>query len=350
MAGAGARRVNLALQGGGAHGAVTWGVLDRLLEDDRIEIEAISGTSAGALIAAALAYGIHLGGAEGGRKKLDELWRAMSALGRWSNPVVRTPFDRLKGDYNVDDSPGYWWFDWLTRTFSPAQFNPFALNPLKTAVEGCIDFADLRKCDRIKLFLSATNVRTGKVKVFHVDEVSADAVMASACLPHLFRPVEIDGEFYWDGGYMGNPALFPLFYESDSKDIIIVHVNPLTREKTPATTTEIANRLNEISFNSSLLGELRAIGFVQKLLNEGWLKDEYRDRLKNIRIHTIRSDLALEDLSVASKYNVEIDFLEELKRRGRAVAGDWLDANFDGIGVRSTVDIRQLYDGGASAP
>lgn len=343
---ANAKRINLALQGGGAHGAVTWGVLDRLLEDDRIAIEAISGTSAGALTAAALAYGLHEGGAGKARARLDRLWREMSLLGQWTNPVKRTPFDRATGDYNVEGSPGYWWFEWLTRTFSPSQINPFALNPLKTLLEKVIDFDQLRRCDAVKLFINATNVRTGKVKIFRVEQISADVVLASACLPHLFRAVEVDGEFYWDGGYTGNPALFPFFYDADSRDIVLVHVNPLTREKVPETASEIANRLNEISFNSALLGELRAIGFVKKLLKQEWLKPEYRDYLKNIRIHSIRSDRALDDLRVASKYNVELDFLEELKQRGRVIAHEWIEQNFDALGERSSVDIRELYDGG----
>lgn len=347
MARANAKRINLALQGGGAHGAVTWGVLDRLLEDERLVIDGISGTSAGAVIASALAYGMHQGAAEGGRRKLDELWRALSAFGQWTNPVRRTPFDRAIGDFNVDDSPGYWWFDWLTHAFSPSQLNPFGLNPLKTALVQCIDFDALRTCDRVKLFINATNVRTGKVKIFRIDEVTVEAVLASACLPHLFKAVAVGGEHYWDGGFTGNPALFPFFYNSEAQDIVLVHVNPLTREKVPTTPTEITNRLNEISFNSALLGELRAIGFVRKLLDDGWLKDEYRDRLKSIRMHSIRSDAALDDMSVASKYNVELDFLLELKNRGRRIADAWLVENFDALGRDSSVDIRKLYDGDA---
>jgi NTE family protein len=341
------KRINLALQGGGAHGAVTWGVLDRLLEDDRLVIDSISGTSAGAVIAAALAFGIHEAGASGGRRKLDELWRKLSAFGQWTNPVKRSPFDRAVGDYSADGSPGYWWLEWMTRAFAPRQFNPLGLNPLRAALVECIDFAALRACDRVKLFMNATNVRTGKVKIFQIREVSVEAVLASACLPHLFDAVEIDGDHYWDGGFTGNPALFPFFYESQSQDIVLVHVNPLTRDKVPRTVAEIANRLNEISFNSVLLGELRAIGFVRKLLDDGWLKDEYRDRLKSIRMHSIRSDTALDDLTVASKYNVELDFLLELKNRGRLVADAWLAENFESLGRRSSVDIRTLYDGGA---
>lgn len=339
------KKVNLALQGGGAHGAITWGVLDRLLEDDRIEVDSISGASAGAVNAAALAYGLHLNGCEGGRQKLDELWETISKVGSVYNPIQRTPFDALFGKYNLDNSLSYQAFDMFTRTFSPYQTNPFDLNPLKDVLERVIDFDRLKACTRIKLYLSATNVRTGKVHVFNTSDVSLKAVCASTCLPFLYKAVEIDGEHYWDGGYMGNPVLYPFFYEADSADIVIVHVNPLERPKVPTTAPEIMNRINEISFNSSLLRELRAISFVHKLIEDGWLKDEYNDRLRNIRIHSVRSDLALQDLSISSKFSTDMVFLNELKERGRAIAGDWLDATFDMIGRESSIDLREMFDG-----
>jgi NTE family protein len=339
------KKINLALQGGGSHGAVTWGVLDRLLEDDRVEIEAISGASAGAVNAAALAYGIHLGGAEGGRAKLDELWKTISDIGAFYSPVKRTPFEIASNDFGLDESMSYFAFDAFTRMFSPYQFNPFNINPLRDVLTKCVNFGELRQCDAVKLFLSATNVRTGKVHLFETKDVSVDAVLASTCLPFLFKAVEIDGEHYWDGGYMGNPVLFPFFYSAQSTDIVIVHVNPLDRDKVPVTTPEIYNRINEISFNSSLLRELRAVSFVHKLLDEGWLKDEYRDRLRDIRIHSVRSDRALEDLSVASKFSVDWRFLTNLKERGRTIAGEWLNENFAAIGDHSSVDLRAMFDG-----
>ncbi|MBB5519291.1 patatin-like phospholipase family protein [Amphiplicatus metriothermophilus] len=344
-----AKPVNLALQGGGAHGAIAWGVLDRLLEDGRLEIDSISGSSAGAVNAVALAYGYHRGGRDGARETLGALWRAISDKGRVFSPVRRTPWETATGAYNLDNSLSYRLFDIFTRIFSPYQFNPFGFNPLKDVLAETIDFESLRECRRAKLFLAATNVRTGKIRIFRTEEISLDVVLASACLPFLFKAVEIDGEHYWDGGYMGNPALFPFFYEAGTSDIIIVHVNPLEREGPPMTAPEILNRINEISFNSSLLRELRAINFVHRLLDDGWIKDEYRDRLRDIRIHSVRCDRSVSDLSVASKFNVEWAFLTELKERGRRIAEAWLEENFDLVGARSSVDIRAMFDGGPSA-
>ncbi len=346
MTQAGAKRVNLALQGGGAHGAITWGVLDRLLEDERLDIEAISGTSAGAVNAVALAYGLHLDGRSGARAKLDELWRLVSDVGALYSPVKRTPFDIAIGDFNLDDSFSYQAFDAFTRLFSPYQFNPFDINPLRDILKRLVDFEALRHCRATQLFLSATNVRNGKVKVFHTRDVSVEVVCASACLPFLFQAVEVEGERYWDGGFMGNPVLWPFFYEADSRDIIIVHVNPIEREALPRTASEIVNRMNEISFNASLLREFRAISFVDKLITERWLKDEYSARLRKIHVHSIRSDKAIADLSIASKFSVDRGFLEELKKRGREIADAWLEENFEHVGRRSSVDLRAMIDGG----
>ena len=338
------RKINLALQGGGSHGAVTWGVIDRLLEDDRLDIEAISGASAGAVNAAALAYGLHLGGADAARAKLDELWSAICKAGAVYSPVRRSPFEIWTRDLKLDDSISYQAFDILTRVFSPYQFNPFNINPLREILERCIDFDDLRSCTATKLFLSATNVRSGKSHLFETKDVSVDSVLASTCLPFLFKAVEIGGDHYWDGGYMGNPPLYPFIYNAQSSDIVIVHVNPLDRDEVPMTAPEILNRINEISFNASLLRELRAISFAEKLIDEGWLKKKYRDRLRAIRIHSIRSDKALEDLSVASKFSTDWAFLTDLKARGRKTADDWLAENFDAIGEKSSVDVRAMFD------
>lgn len=337
------KNVNLALQGGGAHGAVTWGVVDRLLEDGRIDVSAISGASAGAVNAVALAYGLHKGGRDGGREALEALWRAVSEKGRYFSPVAQDPtLAAAQGD--LFNAFSYKMFDAFTRAVSPYQFNPFDIDPLRDILNDCIDFASLRQCTSTKLFVSATNVRSGKVHVFETNEMSADVIRASACLPHLFKAVEIEGEHYWDGGYMGNPVLFPFFYEAQSADVMIVHVNPIEREDVPATPSDIGNRLNEINFNSSLLRELRAISFVHKLLDDGWIKDEYRDQLRDIRIHSVRSDKALIDLSVASKFRTDWAFLSDLKDRGRAIADAWLGEHFDKIGRRSSVDLRAMFE------
>ncbi len=338
------KHINLALQGGGAHGAITWGVLDRLLEDDRIEIDSISGTSAGALNGVALAYGLHLDGSEGARKKLNQLWEEIARSGNFFSPVKRNPFEASMGDFNLDQSFAYQMFDSITRSFSPYQLNPFNINPLRDILEKCIDFDTLRACKDIKLYLNATNVRTGKVKVFKTDEVSVDVVGASTCLPFLFQAVEINGEHYWDGGYMGNPVLFPFVYEAKSSDIVVVHINPIERHSVPKTAPDIMNRINEISFNSSLLREFRAITFVKKLLDDGWIKDEFQEKLRNIRIHSIRSDKSLVDLSVSSKFNVEWAFLFNLKERGRELTEIWLEDNFKHIGKKTSVDLRSIFD------
>jgi NTE family protein len=339
------KSINLALQGGGAHGAVSWGVADRILEDPRFDIDAISGSSAGAVNAAAVAYGLHVGGKEGARASLETLWREVSKAGQAFSPVRANPFPSLFGK-DIVNAVSYQMFDSLTRTFSPYQLNPFGFNPLKDILEACIDFDSLRKCDVTKLFLSATNVRTGKVHVFETKDASVDAVCASTCLPFLFKAVEIEGEHYWDGGYMGNPVLFPFFYEAGSADVVIVHVKPIERDDVPMTAPDIMNRVNEVTFNSSLLRELRAISFVHKLLDDGWLKDEYRDRLRDIRIHSIRSDKALVDYDISSKFRTDWAFLTGLRDKGRDIAGAWIDEHVDKIGVESSVDLRAMFDGG----
>ncbi|MBX9700387.1 MAG: patatin-like phospholipase family protein, partial [Acetobacteraceae bacterium] len=267
---AGTRIVNLALQGGGAHGAFTWGVLDRLLEERaRIGIEGISATSAGAMNAACVAYGMARGGPEEARAVLERFWMRISDRAALS-PLQPSWIDRMQANWGLHWSPSYLAFDLVTRLFSPYEFNPLNLNPLRDVLEECVDFAFLREAPcPMKLFLSATNVRTGRVKVFEKSELSADAVLASACLPFLFHAVEIGGEAYWDGGYMGNPAIFPLIYGCESRDVVVVHINPTMRAEVPRTARDILNRVNEISFNSSLMREMRAIQFVTDLIDQG---------------------------------------------------------------------------------
>jgi NTE family protein len=247
------KTINLALQGGGAHGAFTWGVLDRLLEQNDLNFEGLSATSAGAMNAAVFAYGLAVDGREGARKALTGYWKRVSDAASLG-PLQPSPLDRMLGDHSLHWSPVFSLMGFVTRVLSPYQFNPSDYNPLREIVEQSIDFDVLQRPDcPVKLFLSATNVRTGKVKVFADKEISAAAVMASACLPSMFHAVEIDGEAYWDGGYMGNPALFPLIYNCKSTDIVIVHINPLFRSEVPRNADDIMNRINEISFNSSLM-------------------------------------------------------------------------------------------------
>ncbi|AWN39746.1 patatin-like phospholipase family protein [Methylobacterium durans] len=337
--GDGVKPINLALQGGGAHGAFAWGVLDRLLEEDGLAIEGISATSAGAMNAAILAYGLTVGGRAGARQALDLFWRRIAQVALFS-PLQPSPWDRFTGNYGLETSIAFPLFDALTRIVSPYQSNPLNFNPLRQLLESSVDFAALRSGSAVKLFLSATNVRTGKVRVFGADEISADAVLASACLPFLYQAVEIDGEHYWDGGYMGNPAVFPLIYECECADVVVVHINPIYRPDVPTTAPEIMNRINEISFNSSLMREMRAIGFVNRLIENGTLCS---NDMKLMRMHAIDAESVMQTLGVASKLNADLDFLLHLHAIGRASAEAWLAGAFAEVGRRSTVDLQDRY-------
>jgi NTE family protein len=321
-----AKRVNLALQGGGSHGAYAWGVLDRFLADGRIEIEGISGTSAGSVNAVVYAYGQMVGGVDGAREALAAFWKRLSVSGGgFSNPQMFGAFKAMTG------------------SVSPYQWNPFNWNPFRDALVETVDFERLRTCTTTKLFLAATNVETGRARIFTTPEVSADVVMASACLPFLFQAVEIDGQHYWDGGYMGNPVLYPLFYDTKSRDVIIVHINPIERTGVPRLAHEIENRLNEITFNSSLIKELRAVAFVQKMLDEGWLHADFKGKLKNVLIHSVRADKALCDLSVASKFSLDWKFLKDLHSRGVSTGREWLAENYANLGRRQSTDLRKEF-------
>lgn len=340
----GAHRISLALQGGGAHGAFSWGVLDRLLEDERITIEAVSGTSAGAMNAAALAAGYAEGGREGARRALDRFWISTSEHAAFG-PFQRTWIDRMLGRWNLDHSPGFLWFNMLGQVVSPYQTNPLNVNPLRDMLAQQIDIEALRACQAMRVFVSATNVRTGRARIFSQQDLSLDALLASACLPSLYQAVEIDGDPYWDGGYMGNPAIWPLIYGCQTADVVLVQINPLEREGIPRTTLEIDNRMNEIAFNSSLMHEMRAIAFVQRLLEQDALKEPFAGRYKSMRIHMIGDEDALKALGVTSKLNAERDFLEHLKAAGRSCADRWLEASIGDLGVRSSLDVRATFLG-----
>jgi NTE family protein len=334
------KSINLALQGGGAHGALTWGVLDRLIEDDRITIEGISATSAGAMNAAVFTYGYAVGGRDGAKRALDEFWQQVSAAGKVT-PLAEhlwpPPWPTLWRSYAQMLKPIFEAMGRMTFLVSPYEFNPWNINPLKDVLERIVDFDVLQRADcPLRLFLSATNVRTGKIKVFEKDEVTADAVLASACLPMLFQAVKIGDEHYWDGGYMGNPALFPLIYNCKSSDIVIVHINPLERSDLPRSAFEILNRMNEISFNSSLLREMRAIGFVTGLIENGSVVG---DSLRHVHIHSIEADEIVTKFNASSTFNSDWSFLTELREVGRRFADTWLAANYDRLGKESTTDV-----------
>ncbi|WP_179402235.1 patatin-like phospholipase family protein [Burkholderia guangdongensis] len=332
--------VALALQGGGMHGAFTWGVLDRLLEDGRLDVEGVSATSAGAMNAVVLAYGLQQGGADGARGALHDFWLAVAESAERYNPLRWIPWLKGTHSFGLDHSPMYAFADMMLRIFSPYQFNPGNLNPLREVLESKVDFAALRKRCPIGLYLCATNVETGKIRIFTGDDVSADAVLASACVPTLFQAVTIDGEHYWDGGFMGNPAIFPLIYHCDTHDVVIVHINPVVRRGVPTTAADILNRINEVSFNSSLMRELRAIAFVTTLIQQGKVD---RGEMKEMLIHSIRSDDTMSALSVSSKYNADWDFLCKLRDSGRREADAWLAKHYHDVGQRSSVDIRQAF-------
>jgi len=332
--------INLALQGGGAHGAFSWGVLDRLLEDPRVEIEGITGASAGAMNAVALAAGYHAGDRDEARASLRNFWNGVLDEARTS-PLQRTPIEAMLGGWGLDASPAYVMFDLVTRLASPYDLNPYNLNPLKDLIVRLVDFDRVRK-SKVKVFISATNVETGRARVWDKKQLAADHVMASACLPWLFQAVEIDGVPYWDGGFTGNPALWPLFENCVSDDVVLVQINPIKRPGAPTTARDIINRVNEITFNSSLLHDLRAIDFVTRLIEAGRLEGTgYRRML----LHAIADEKSLAALGASSKFNVEPAFIDMLFSKGREAAENWLQTSFRHVGARSTVNVRRMFQG-----
>jgi NTE family protein len=330
------KSLKLALQGGGAHGAFTWGVLDRLLDDDRIEIEALVGTSAGAMNAAVTAYGLGLGGPAKAKELLESFWRKSSEAGK-KGPLQPSPIDKLFSIGNMDFSPMYHFFNSLSQVMSPYQLNPSNMNPLRDLIAEVVDFEALRaNKTAAKLFICATNVKNGRIRVFNKDEVTPDAVMASACLPFLFQAVEVDGNYYWDGGYCGNPPIFPLIYEKGTNDILIVQINPVNIPEVPSTAAAILDRINTLSWNSSLMREMRAIQFVTNLLDTNELN---REKYPRVFIHSVDAEETLAKFSVSSKLNPDWDFLCYLRDLGREKAEAFLASHYDDIGKVSTTDI-----------
>ena len=328
--------VDLALQGGGSHGAFTWGVLDRLLDERWLEIEGVSGTSAGAMNAAVLADGFAAGGREGAKLALESYWTHVSEAARFS-PFKRSPFDKMLGRWSMDTAPGFLMMDFMTRMFSPYQYNPLGGNALAPILEKQIDFERLRSSP-IKVFITATNVRTGAGRVFRNAEITPDVLLASGCLPTMFQAVEIDGEHYWDGGYVGNPTITPLVRECRSHDTILVQINPIERPGVPKTARDILNRLNEVAFNSPLLKELRMIALLHKAADAGSGEGLQWARM---RIHRIATDRVTE-LDSTSKMITEWRFLCGLRDEGRRTAQLFLDAHADDLGKRSTLDLDAL--------
>jgi NTE family protein len=330
--------VDLALQGGGAHGAFTWGVLDRLLDEPWLQIEGISGTSAGAMNAAVLVSGFAAGGADGAKASLEQFWKRVSDAALLS-PFRRSPLDILLGRWTLDTSPMFLTLDLMARIFSPYDLNPHGANPLRDILANCIDFGRVAKAP-MKLFVTATNVHTGRGHIFRNAELTPEVLLASACLPTLFQAIEIDGEAYWDGGYAGNPTITPLIRECASSDTILVQVNPVERPGTPRSARDIINRVNEVSFNATLLKELRMMALLRQVSDPG---NSEGARWASMRIHRISSS-TMTELGYSSKLNAEWDFFIMLRNEGRRCAEAFLTAHAADLGKRSTLDLDALLD------
>ncbi|MDB5999784.1 MAG: alpha-beta hydrolase superfamily esterase-like protein, partial [Rhizobacter sp.] len=326
----------------GSHGAFTWGVLDRLLDETDIDVAGVSGTSAGALNAAVFVTGLQRDGREGARAALADFWRDVSRSGSIFAPFSGSQQSALRDNLSLDKLPGYQWMSSFFRSLSPYEFNPLNLNPLRDVARRHVD-VDALKASPVQLFVTATSVTNGQARVFTGDDLSIDALLASACLPFMFQAVEIDGEPYWDGGYSGNPALYPLIYESEAIDIMLVKINPLHREGTPSRSVEIIDRLSEITFNAGLIAEMRAISFVSKLVREGKLD---AGRYKDLRLHMVADDEGLAPFNASTKFNTDRAFLEQLFTLGRTAADRWLHAHKADIGKHSSLDIDAAFLGG----
>jgi NTE family protein len=338
------KRINLALQGGGSHGAFTWGVLDALIEDGRLEIEAVSGTSAGAMNAAIFLQGWAKNGPEGARAELKAFWTELGAMA-FTSPIQRTPFEKFRGTWNLDDSLAALWADVMQRTLTPWMRNPLGLDPLRDLLRRHFDQAAVRACHGIKAFIAATNVQTGKVRIFTREELTIEALLASACLPNVHEAVVIDGVPYWDGGFRGNPPIWPFIYGCDSRDVVIVELDPTFRPGVPKSNAEVADRLNEITFGGALMAEMRAIAFIQDMIGKGAITGDFGARLKMIMIHSINDEASIAPMGSVSKFLIEPAYLEHLFQLGRVAATKWLASIFDDVGMKSSVDIRARFLG-----
>lgn len=336
------KNVGIALQGGGAHGAFTWGVLDRLLEVDEIVADAMCGTSAGAVNAVVCAYGLHVGGPAKAKELMEELWRKVAVSGSFLfKPGV---MDKYFGNGDIYNSPGYLWFNTISQFMSPYNFNPFNYNPLREILNDLVDFEELHLYNKKKLFICATNVKTNRAKIFTNKDITVDSVLASTCLPFIFQAVEIDGEHYWDGGYMGNPPIFPLITNTNIHDVVLIKINSININSVPTTARDIADRVNEISFNSSLINEMKLIHYRNELLRNGILKVDDKSN-REIYVHTISGYDALSQLSHSSKMNTSWEFLLQLKEKGREIASQWLETDFNQVGLKSTFDVEEHFFG-----
>jgi NTE family protein len=334
------KKISLGLQGGGSYGAFGWGVLDRLLADDRFDLDGIAAASAGAVNAAALADGYARGGGkEGARKSLARFWTTLGQSALLS-PMRPSPFDYLTGRASIETSPGFLLMQLLTAALSPIQLNPLNIHPLSTLLSTLIDFERVRDCHELKLFVSGTNVRTGQGHVFRRDELTVRHIMASACLPQVFAPVEIDGEHYWDGSIVGNPPLAPLVDRAQARDILIVQNNPIARRDLPVSMADVHSRTNEIAFNISFVREITALRNMASVVDE---ETGAHMAYGQMRLHLISGAEMLRDLSISSKFNMEWPFIQQLHDRGVAAAERWLDEHADSVGLQSTLDPAHIY-------
>lgn len=333
------KHISLALQGGGSHGAYTWGVLTRFIEDRRLFIDGLSGTSAGAMNAVMFAEGFRRGKRQGAIDHMAEFWHRIAETAEYS-PLKPTPFRRMMGSWRIGDNPAYNAFDLFTRLFSPYEFNPFDYNPLRKILDDMIDYEALQAHDEFKIFVTATNVKSSKSKIFRTPDLTCNAILASACLPFMFKAVEVNGEHYWDGGYMGNPKIYPLIHECRSNDVLIVQINPMQRPDVPRTARDILNRVNEISFNSSLVREMSGIALISDLIKQGEMK---AGRYQQVNFHIVDGEQDLIDVGAASKVNADKKFLLHLFEMGHAAADAWIEQNVDKIGVESTFDVLQKF-------
>jgi NTE family protein len=351
----GVKNISLALQGGGSHGAFTWGVMHRLMSEPRLYIDGISGTSAGAMNAVVFTDGFVKGRRQGAIDALAQFWDRVADLyhlprsAALAMPGLGIPGLGVPGfvggpangnAWKVDRDPTFMAVDFLTRIFAPTQFNPLNINPLREVLEDIVDFEGLRNHPEIKLFVTASNVRTCKSRVFRTPELTVDTLMASACLPLMFKAVEIEGEHYWDGGYLGNPAIYPLIHECASRDVVIVQINPMNRPEVPTSARDILNRINEMTFNASLVREMFAVATITSLVENGSLTDE---RYAAVRVHQIGAEAELAALGALSKLNTERAFLEHLHQMGYEAAEKWIEENLDRIGWESTIDLAEKF-------
>ena len=332
------KKIGLALQGGGSHGAFTWGILERLLERDLFEIAGFSGTSAGAMNSTIATYGLMKGGNEGAIKLLEEFWLKISKSASMS-PMQPTWIDSMLHPGDMYFSPGYHFFNLMSNMMSPYEFNPLDINPMRDIINDLVDFDKLKESP-VKLFVCATNVKKCKPKIFQLNEMSSDALLASACLPHFFKAVEINGEHYWDGGYMGNPPIYPLIDGTDACDILLLKVNPIEIDSVPRSVREIQDRINDISFNNSLMAEMRMVYFKDKILNIGY---DIKGKLRKIYFHAISADKPLADFSLSSKFNASWPFLNELRQRGRESADHWIEHHLGSVGHQTSINLKKVF-------